>query len=90
MHVGHLEGDEAHLGAVLSGLRQQRQDEPAAVVVPLITGPDPAPEAALREIVAGSPPPRSRPSRSARTRSSPRRCTTGSPTRASPAPTGSG
>ncbi|MFC6878628.1 MULTISPECIES: sirohydrochlorin chelatase [Actinomadura] len=57
VHVGHLEGDEAHLGAVLSGLRQQRQDEPAAVVVPLITGPDPAPEAALREIVAGSPAP---------------------------------
>ncbi|MDL4771911.1 MULTISPECIES: sirohydrochlorin chelatase [Thermomonosporaceae] len=56
-HLGFLEGDEASLRAVLSGLRQQRQDEPAAVVVPLITGPDPAREAAVRESVAAAPVP---------------------------------
>ncbi|MFI6521752.1 sirohydrochlorin chelatase [Spirillospora sp. NPDC050679] len=55
--VGHLEGPEASLGAVLAGLRQQRPDEPAAVVVPLVTGPDPAAQAAVRHAVAGAPAP---------------------------------
>ncbi|MFG1999023.1 sirohydrochlorin chelatase [Spirillospora sp. NPDC048911] len=53
--VGHLEGAERHLGAVLAGLRAERPDEPAAVVVPLTTGPDPEVEAAVRKIVAGAP-----------------------------------
>ncbi|GAA2601431.1 hypothetical protein GCM10010411_38890 [Actinomadura fulvescens] len=50
--VGHLEGTERHLGAVLAGLRQERPDQPAAVVVPLTTGPDPEVDAAVRKIVA--------------------------------------
>ncbi|XRQ04186.1 sirohydrochlorin chelatase [Actinomadura welshii] len=53
-HVGHLEGDEASLHAVLAGLRRE-EDEPAAVVVPLSTGPDPAVDAAVRSAVAGAP-----------------------------------
>ncbi|SNS05214.1 Sirohydrochlorin ferrochelatase [Actinomadura mexicana] len=53
-HVGHLEGDEASLHAVLAGIRQQG-DELAAVVVPLSTGPDPALDAAVRAAVAASP-----------------------------------
>ncbi|MEU5881887.1 hypothetical protein [Spirillospora sp. NPDC047279] len=53
--VGHLEGADLHLGGVLAGLRPQREDEPAAVVVPLTTGPDPDVEAAVRKIVADAP-----------------------------------
>ncbi|MFD0682980.1 sirohydrochlorin chelatase [Actinomadura fibrosa] len=56
-HVGHLEGPEASLHAVLAGLRQERPDEPAAVVVPLSTGPDPALDAAVRDAVAAAPVP---------------------------------
>jgi len=54
-HVGHLEGDGASLRAVLAGLRQERPDEPAAVVVPLSTGPDPVLDAAVRDAVAAAP-----------------------------------
>ncbi|MFI0452564.1 sirohydrochlorin chelatase [Actinomadura sp. 6N118] len=50
--VGHLEGAERHLSAVLAEVRAERPDEPAAVVVPLTTGPDPEVEAAVRKIVA--------------------------------------
>ena len=85
--IGHLEGDEANLHNVLAEL-PRTEDGPAAVVVPLSTGPDPVMDSAVRAAVAGSPGTPSRPSRSARIRSSPRRCTTGSPTPASPAPTG--
>ncbi len=53
-YVGHLEGGEASLHAVLAGLRQQ-DDELAAVVVPLSTGPDPALDAAVRAAVAAAP-----------------------------------
>lgn len=52
--VGHLEGDEANLHAVLAGLRRE-DDELAAVVVPLSTGPDPALDAAVHAAVSGSP-----------------------------------
>ncbi|MDL4819181.1 hypothetical protein [Actinomadura opuntiae] len=52
--VGHLDGDEGNLRAVLAGLRPQ-QDELAAVVVPLSTGPDPALDAAVRAAVAAAP-----------------------------------
>ncbi|WP_067455140.1 sirohydrochlorin chelatase [Actinomadura macra] len=54
-YVGHLEGNEASLPAVLAALRQERPDEPAAVVVPLSTGPDPALEGAVRDAVAAAP-----------------------------------
>jgi len=50
-----MEGDEASLPAVLASLRQERPDEPAAVVVPLSTGPDPALEGAVRAAVAAAP-----------------------------------
>ncbi|MFC5752049.1 sirohydrochlorin chelatase [Actinomadura rugatobispora] len=53
--VGYLDGDDRHLGAVLAALDQQRPDEPGAVVVPLVTGPDPAAEGAMRKIVADAP-----------------------------------
>ena len=53
--VGYLDGDDRHLGAVLSAVERQRPDEPAAVVVPLVTGPDPAAEGAIRKIVADVP-----------------------------------
>ncbi|WP_131737709.1 sirohydrochlorin chelatase [Actinomadura roseirufa] len=56
-HVGHLEGNEGALPSVLASLRQERADEPAAVVVPLTTGPDPALEAAVRAAVAAAPVP---------------------------------
>ncbi|TDD93565.1 sirohydrochlorin chelatase [Actinomadura rubrisoli] len=56
-YVGHMEGGEASLPAVLAGLRQERPDEPAAVVVPMSTGPDPALEAAVRAAVAAAPVP---------------------------------
>lgn len=52
--VGHLEGDEASLPAVLAGLRRE-EDELAAVVVPLSTGPDPALDAALHAAVTSAP-----------------------------------
>ncbi|GAA2419229.1 hypothetical protein GCM10010191_32820 [Actinomadura vinacea] len=53
--VGYLDGDDRHLGAVLAALDQQRPDEPAAVVVPLVTGPEPATEGLTRKIVADAP-----------------------------------
>ncbi|TDC57788.1 hypothetical protein E1281_03700 [Actinomadura sp. KC345] len=53
-HIGHLEGDEAGLHAVLAGLRRE-EDELAAVVVPLSTGPDPALDTAVRAAVAATP-----------------------------------
>ncbi|XVQ12926.1 sirohydrochlorin chelatase [Spirillospora sp. CA-255316] len=53
--VGYLDGDDRHLGAVLAALDQQRPDEPGAVVVPLVTGPDPAAEGAIRKIAADAP-----------------------------------
>ncbi|MFD0900853.1 sirohydrochlorin chelatase [Actinomadura sediminis] len=55
-HVGHLEGNEASLHGVLAGLPRQ-EGEPAAVVVPLSTGPDPALDAAVRAAVANAPVP---------------------------------
>jgi sirohydrochlorin ferrochelatase len=55
--VGYLDGDDRNLGAVLAQTRQQRADEPAAVVVPLATGPDPAAEGAIRQVVSGAPVP---------------------------------
>ncbi|WP_272496424.1 sirohydrochlorin chelatase [Actinomadura terrae] len=56
-HVGYVEGDEAGLPAVLAGLTQGEPDEPAAVVVPMSTGPDPALESAVRAAVAAAPVP---------------------------------
>ncbi|GAA2122566.1 hypothetical protein [Actinomadura napierensis] len=53
-YVGHLDGDEGHLRALLGGIRAP-QDELAAVVVPLSTGPDPALDAAVRAAVASAP-----------------------------------
>ncbi|QKG25748.1 hypothetical protein [Actinomadura verrucosospora] len=53
-HVGHLDGDEGNLGALLAGLHRP-QDELAAVVVPMSTGPDPALDAAVRAAVAAAP-----------------------------------
>ncbi|MFI0355506.1 sirohydrochlorin chelatase [Actinomadura sp. 9N407] len=53
--VGYLEGDEGNLGAVLAALEQQRPDEPGAVVVPLVTGPDPETEGAIGKSVADAP-----------------------------------
>ncbi|MGK5551963.1 sirohydrochlorin chelatase [Actinomadura kijaniata] len=55
--VGFLEGGEQALGPLLGGLRQQRPDEPAAVVVPLVTGPDPAVRHAVAQAVAQAPAP---------------------------------
>ncbi|SFO64916.1 Sirohydrochlorin ferrochelatase [Actinomadura madurae] len=52
--VAHLEGDEAGLHGVLAGLRRQ-DDELAAVVVPLSTGPDRALDAAVHAAVTNSP-----------------------------------
>lgn len=45
------------LSSVLAGLRQHHPEEPAAVVVPLTTGPHPAIDPPMRETVAGSPVP---------------------------------
>ncbi|MBB4777123.1 sirohydrochlorin chelatase [Actinomadura livida] len=53
-YLAHLEGEEANLNAVLAGLRRD-EDAPAAVVVPLSTGPDRAMDAAVHAAVAGSP-----------------------------------
>ncbi len=53
-YVGHLDGAEAPLHGVLAGLRQE-QDELAAVVVPLSTGPDPALDRAVHAAVAAAP-----------------------------------
>ncbi|WP_433327236.1 sirohydrochlorin chelatase [Spirillospora sp. CA-294931] len=55
--LAYTEGAEGHLSGVLGGLRQQRADEPAAVVVPLVTGPDPIAEASVRAIVSQAPVP---------------------------------
>ncbi|MQY03371.1 sirohydrochlorin chelatase [Actinomadura macrotermitis] len=55
--VGHLDGEEAALGPLLAGLRQHRPDEPAAVVVPFSTVPDPAVDAAVRHHAANAPVP---------------------------------
>ncbi|WP_121436852.1 sirohydrochlorin chelatase [Actinomadura pelletieri] len=52
--VGFLEGDEANLHTVLAGMRRE-DDELAAVVVPLSTGPDPVLDAALHAIVTNAP-----------------------------------
>ncbi|CNE96018.1 Uncharacterized conserved protein [Mycobacterium tuberculosis] len=53
-YVGHLDGDEASLHALLGALRQE-QSEVAAIVVPLSTGPDPALDHAVHAAVATSP-----------------------------------
>ncbi|MFA1540898.1 sirohydrochlorin chelatase [Actinomadura monticuli] len=53
-YVGHLDGDEASLPAVLAALRPE-QDELAAIVVPLSTGPDPALDRAVHAAVAAAP-----------------------------------
>jgi hypothetical protein len=53
-HVGYLDGGEANLHALLAGLGRP-QDELAAVVVPMSTGPDPALDAAVRAAVASAP-----------------------------------
>ncbi|MBW8486220.1 sirohydrochlorin chelatase [Actinomadura parmotrematis] len=52
--VGHLQGEESALGPLLAGLRQQRPDEPAAVVVPLTTVPDPGVDGAVRHLAASA------------------------------------
>lgn len=52
-YVGHLDGDEASLHGLLGALRQE-QDEVAAIVVPLSTGPDPALDRAVHAAVANS------------------------------------
>ncbi len=55
VRVGYLEGDEANLATVLADL-DETQDEgaPAAVVVPLIAGPDPQVSTALQDAVTAS------------------------------------
>lgn len=63
--VAHLEGDEAACTA--SSPPAPQDDELAAVVVPLSTGPDRALDAAVHAAVANSPCAPSPPSRSART-----------------------
>ncbi len=51
--VGYLAGERDHLAAVLAGLRRSGQvNSHAAVVVPLLTGPNPTADAALAEAVA--------------------------------------
>lgn len=53
-YIGHLDGDEASLHGLLGALRQE-QDEVAAIVVPLSTGPDPVLDRAVHAAVANSP-----------------------------------
>jgi hypothetical protein len=52
VRAGYLEGAEANLATVLGGLRAGREVVPAAVVVPVLTGPHPWAEAALAKTVA--------------------------------------
>ncbi len=52
VRAGYLAGREANLTAVLGGLRSGGEGAPAAVVVPMLTGPHPGAEAALAEAVA--------------------------------------
>lgn len=56
VRVGHLDGDEARLDAVLAGLGEGERPAgaPAAAVVPLVTGPHPRFDAALRWAIAAS------------------------------------
>ncbi|MWA06383.1 hypothetical protein F8568_039775 [Actinomadura sp. LD22] len=53
-HVAHLDGADGGLHALLAALGRP-QDELAAVVVPMSTGPDPALDAAVRAAVASAP-----------------------------------
>ncbi|MCP2340050.1 sirohydrochlorin chelatase [Actinomadura rupiterrae] len=55
--VASIGGGPDGLGAVLSRLAPARPDEPAAVVVPLITGPDPAIMSVVAAAVATAPVP---------------------------------
>ncbi len=50
--AGYLEGEEANLATVLGALRTGRDAVPAAVVVPMLTGPHPWADAALAKAVA--------------------------------------
>jgi hypothetical protein len=52
VRAGYLEGSEANLAAVLGALRVAGGAVPAAVVVPMLTGPHPRAEAALAKAVA--------------------------------------
>lgn len=56
VELGHLEGDAASLGAALAaaGSAERAPGMPAAVVVPLLTGPDAEIDKALREAVTAS------------------------------------
>jgi hypothetical protein len=52
VRAGYLEGAEANLATVLGALRTGSQAVPAAVVVPMLTGPHPWAEAALAKACA--------------------------------------
>ncbi len=52
VRAGYLEGVQATLAAVLAALRAGGDAGPAAVVVPMLTGPNPRAEAALAKAVA--------------------------------------
>jgi sirohydrochlorin ferrochelatase len=52
VRAGYLEGTEANLTTVLGALRVGSEAVPAAVVVPMLTGPNPWAEAALAKAVA--------------------------------------
>lgn len=52
VRAGYLEGTEANLTTVLGALRVGSEAVPAAVVVPMLTGPHPWAEAALAKAVA--------------------------------------
>jgi sirohydrochlorin ferrochelatase len=55
--IGHLTGDGSGLRSVLAAVGAERSaesDMPAAVVVPLITGPDPELDKVLREAISAS------------------------------------
>jgi CbiX len=51
--VGYLEGSEGHLSTVLSGLHSEN-GRPAAVVIPLLTGPYPLVDAAIAAAVTAA------------------------------------
>lgn len=50
--VGYLEGRRDHIAAVLASVRRNHGGGLPAVVVPLLTGPNPAADAALAKVVA--------------------------------------
>jgi hypothetical protein len=52
VRAGYLEGAKANLAAVLGALRAGGGAVPAAVVVPMLTGPNPRAEAALSKAIA--------------------------------------